>query len=68
MKLQWQVNVASALDRPFIVLLEPDCADHADDGVRVGEDADHLGPPLDLAVEALDRIWRVCSVGDLHGS
>jgi hypothetical protein len=25
------------------------------DGVLVGEDADHLGAPLDLAVEPLDR-------------
>jgi hypothetical protein len=60
---QWrdgfQRHVAGALDGPSIVLLEQDCADQADDGVLIGEDIDHLGPPLDLAVEALDRVGGV---------
>ncbi len=45
-----------APDDPFVVLLEQDRSDEANDGVFVREDADHLGPPLDLAVEALDRV------------
>jgi hypothetical protein len=60
---QWrdgfQRHVAGTLDGPFIVLLEQDRADGADDGVLIGEDADHLGAPLDLAVEALNRVSRV---------
>ncbi len=42
-----------------VVLLEQDRADEADDGVIIGEDADDLGPALDFAVEALDRVGRV---------
>lgn len=37
-------------------MFEQDRADQADDGVLGGKDADHLGAPLDLAVEALDRV------------
>ena len=40
-------------------MFEQDRAYEANDGLLVGEDADHLGPPLDLAVEALDRVGRV---------
>jgi hypothetical protein len=43
-----------APDGPFIILFEQDRADEANDGIFVGEDADHLGPPLGLAVEPLD--------------
>ena len=28
----------------------------ADDGVLIGEDTDHLGPPLDLVIEVLARV------------
>jgi hypothetical protein len=38
----FQRHVASALHRPFVVLFEQDGADETDDGVLVGEDADHL--------------------------
>ena len=55
----FQRHVAGALDGPFVVLFEQDGADEADDGGLVGEDADDLGAPLDLAVEALERIGRV---------
>jgi len=48
-----------ALHRPFVILFEQDCADETDNGVLVREDADHLGPPLDLAVETLDRVGGV---------
>lgn len=34
-------------------------ADEAKGGVLVGEDADYFGAPIDLAVEALDRVGRV---------
>ena len=55
----FQRHVAGALDGPFVVLFEQEGADEADDGVLVGEDADDVGAPLDLAVEALDRVGRV---------
>jgi predicted thioesterase len=55
----FQRHVTGTLDGPFVVLLEQDRSDEANDGVLIGEDADHLGPPLDLAVEALDRVGRV---------
>ena len=55
----FQCHVAGTLDGPFIILFEQDRADEASDGVLVGEDADHLGPPFDLAVETLDRVGRV---------
>ena len=54
----FQAHVAAALHRPFIVLLEQNGADEAGDRSLVGEDADDLGPALDLAVEALERIGR----------
>jgi hypothetical protein len=57
---QWsdgfQCDVAGALNGPFIVLFEQDGADQSDDGIPVGEDADDIGAPLDLAVDALERV------------
>ena len=38
----------------------------SDDGLGVGEDADDVGAPLDLAVEAFDRIVRP-DLGPVHG-
>lgn len=38
---------------------EQDCTDKADDGILVGEDADHLGPSFDLAIETFDRVGGV---------
>jgi len=55
----FQGHVAGAQDRPFVVLLEQDRADQANDGILIGEDADDFRSPLDLAVEALDRVGRV---------
>lgn len=55
----FQCHVAGSLDGPFIVLFEQERADEPDDGVIVGEDADNLGAPLDLAVETLDRVGRM---------
>lgn len=46
-----QCHVASTLDAPPVILLEQDCADQTGDGVLIGKDADHFGPPLDLAVD-----------------
>lgn len=51
----FQRHVAPA-DRPFVVLLERQCTDEARDRFLVGEDGDDVGAPLDLAVEALDRV------------
>ena len=53
------MNWLPALDGPFIVLLEQDRADQAGDGILIGEDANDVGAPLDLAVEPLQRIGGV---------
>lgn len=55
----FQRHVTGTLHGPLIVLFEQDRADQADDGILVGEDADHFGPPFDLAVEAFDRVGGV---------
>jgi hypothetical protein len=55
----FQGHVASTLDGPLVVLFEQQRADEADDGAVVGEDADDVGAPLDLAVEAFDRVGAV---------
>ena len=55
----FQCHVAGSLDGPFIVLFEEQGTDQSDDGVVVGKDADDLCPPLDLAIQALDRICAV---------
>ena len=52
-------HVSGPLDGPFVVLFKQQCADEADDGAIVGEDADDLGAPLDLAIESLDGIGAV---------
>ena len=49
-------HVASALHGPFVALLQEDGLDEPDDGVVVGEDADDLGAPFDLAVEPLESV------------
>ncbi len=46
------------LDGQFVALFQ-DCADEPDDGVVVGEDADDLGPPFDLAVEPFEPVGGV---------
>jgi hypothetical protein len=46
----FQRHVAGALHGPIIVLLEQDGADRAGNGSLVGEDADDVGAPLDLAI------------------
>ena len=51
-----QRHVARALGGPFIGLLEEERADESDDGGFVGKDADHIGAPLDLAVEPLNGV------------
>ena len=60
---QWsdgfQRHVAGSLHCPFIVLLQQDSAHQPDDGGFVGKDADHIGAPLDLAIETLDGIVRI---------
>lgn len=47
-------QASGAVDDPLVILFEQRCADEADGGVVVGEDADDLGAALELAVEALD--------------
>lgn len=45
-----------ALHSPLFVLLEQDGANEPDDGILVGEDAHHLGPPLHLAIHPFYRV------------
>jgi hypothetical protein len=47
----FQRHVASALNRPFIVLFKQDGADEAVDRCFIWEDANDLSPSLDLAIE-----------------
>lgn len=53
------VMYAGALDRPFVIPFEQQGSDEPDDGLIVWKDADHLGPALDLAVQAPDRVGAV---------
>jgi hypothetical protein len=46
----------AAADEPLVVLLEAEHADEPDQRAVVGEDADHVGAPADLLVEALERV------------
>ena len=60
---QWgdgfQCHVAASLNRPFVVLFQQDSTHQPEDGGFVGEDADHIRSPLDLAIEPLDGIVGV---------
>lgn len=44
------------MDGPLVVLFEEQCADEAQDGVVVWEDADDVGAALNLAIQPLDRV------------
>ena len=55
---RFQCHVA-ALHGPFVVLFQQQSADQANDGRLVGEDADDVTAPLDLAVEAFERVGAV---------
>ena len=48
--------VAVANVPPLLKLLEQDGTDQTGGGSLVGEDADNVGAPLDLAIEAFQRI------------
>lgn len=52
-------HIATTRNHPFIVLFEQQCPDEADDGSRGCEDADDIGAPIDLAIEALNRTRRM---------
>ena len=51
-----QSHVAALLG-PLVGLFHQHRADQPDDGVTVGEDADHVGTPADLPVEPLLGLW-----------
>ena len=55
----FQAHVAGALDGPLIVLFQEQRADQPGDGGFVREDPDDVAAPLDLAVEALQRVCAV---------
>jgi hypothetical protein len=52
----YKAHVASTLHGPLIILFEQQRTDESDDSNLVGEDADDVAAPLDLAVEAFERI------------
>ena len=52
----FQAHVAGSLDRPLIVLFKQQCADEADDGGFIGEDADDLAATFGFAVEPFERV------------
>jgi hypothetical protein len=55
----FQGHLAGPLHSRLVVLLEQDRSDDASAGSLAGQEADHLGAPLDLTGNALDRIGRV---------
>ena len=72
----FQCDVAASLNRPFVVRFQQDSAQQPEDGGFVGEDAHHIGAPLDLSIEPLDGIvgldlgpvvFREGGVGLLNG-
>ena len=46
----------AAADEPLVILLDEQCAGEPDQGGVVGVDADDVGAPADLAVDALERV------------
>jgi hypothetical protein len=46
----------AAADEPLVVLLDQQCAGEPEHGGVVGEDADDVGAPADLAVDPLERV------------
>ena len=50
---------AAVLQLSLVIRLQQHGPDQLDDRRLAREDADHIGPPLDLLVEALDRIGGV---------
>jgi hypothetical protein len=49
----------AVLEQPLVVLFEEDSADQPGDAGLVWEDADDIGPSLDLLVETLQRVGRM---------
>ena len=57
LKARWFPDyVSTALNRPFVILFEQQRTHEPGGGILVGEDTDDIGAPLDLAVEAFERI------------
>src|SRR6185295_7526959 len=59
----FQAHVAGSARRPFVVLLQEQRADETHDRRLVGKDGDDVGAPLDLAVEAFERICNRYVIG-----
>ena len=55
----FQCHVAASLNRPFVVLFQKDRVHESEDGGFIGKDSNHIGSPLDLAIETLDGIVGV---------
>lgn len=55
---RFQRHMPGALDGSLVVLLDQQGTDQSDDGVVVRKDANDLGAPLDVVVEAFDRACR----------
>jgi hypothetical protein len=57
-RVQRVVAEVAAADEPFVVLFDDNAGSEPDQGAVVGEDADDVGAPSDLAVDPLERIRR----------
>ena len=55
----FQAHVACPLHGPLIILFEQQGSNEPNNGGFVGEDADHVAAPLDLAIETFQRIGTV---------
>jgi hypothetical protein len=53
----FQSHVASG-NRPFVILFSQDGTDRADNGIKIREDANHIGSAADLPVQPLLRVVR----------
>ena len=51
------VQVARTFE-PVLVGLDRQCADQPQTAFRIGEDAHHMGAPLELLIEALEHVGR----------
>src|SRR5215210_3635453 len=57
-RFQRVVAEVAAADEPLVVLFDDDARCEPDERAVVGEDADDVGAPADLAVDPLERIRR----------
>jgi hypothetical protein len=60
------VAEVAVADEPFVVLLDDDAGGEPDQRAVVGEDADDVGAPADLAVDPFERVGAA-ELGPVRG-